>query len=382
VATILSLYAPGFKRFPPSGSTRGGSGRRRRGARADVELTAQIQVVQRESRGTYGAPRIHADLAAQGVQVGRKRVARLMRTVGLQGVTAGRSVRRCVTRWHGRGRTSSIASSPGQIGCGSRTSPTAPPGPHRPRPGRPRYGARAAPADRGDSSLGPRLPVHIARLRPSVCRETGVRPSMGSVGDAYDNAMYESFFATLECEWLARHRFRTQPPVSPCSTSSRAGTIRAAPIRARLPVAHDLQALPRVRRSHSDPRVDDRPGGRYPRIPLGAGAVTISKAVHPPPSRGNSSAAVRDVRIVGTPSVPRQVLVRVTTEHLKRGGHQENHEGNDWTPSCGEAPRLPGGSGRLVNRSSLDHHASGQPRARCRAAGILLRPASRGLSPE
>jgi putative transposase len=32
---------------------------------------------------------------------------------------------------------------------------------------------------------------------------------MGSVGDAYDNAMAESFFATLECELLHRHRFRT-----------------------------------------------------------------------------------------------------------------------------------------------------------------------------
>jgi Integrase core domain len=42
------------------------------------------------------------------------------------------------------------------------------------------------------------------------CREAGVRPSMGSVGDAYDNAMAESFFATLECELLERHRFKTQ----------------------------------------------------------------------------------------------------------------------------------------------------------------------------
>jgi putative transposase len=41
------------------------------------------------------------------------------------------------------------------------------------------------------------------------CRQAGVRPSMGSVGDAYDNAMCESFFATLECELLARSRFRT-----------------------------------------------------------------------------------------------------------------------------------------------------------------------------
>ena len=41
------------------------------------------------------------------------------------------------------------------------------------------------------------------------CRETGVRPSMGSVGDAYDNALCESFFATLECELLDRSRFAT-----------------------------------------------------------------------------------------------------------------------------------------------------------------------------
>jgi transposase InsO family protein len=41
------------------------------------------------------------------------------------------------------------------------------------------------------------------------CRDAGVRPSMGSVGDAYDNAMCESFFATLECELLDRHRFKT-----------------------------------------------------------------------------------------------------------------------------------------------------------------------------
>ena len=39
------------------------------------------------------------------------------------------------------------------------------------------------------------------------CRRAGVRPSMGSVGDCYDNAMAESFFATLECELLERSRF-------------------------------------------------------------------------------------------------------------------------------------------------------------------------------
>ncbi len=42
------------------------------------------------------------------------------------------------------------------------------------------------------------------------CKEASVRPSMGSVGDCYDNALCESFFATLECELLDRSRFETQ----------------------------------------------------------------------------------------------------------------------------------------------------------------------------
>ena len=42
------------------------------------------------------------------------------------------------------------------------------------------------------------------------CKEMGVRPSMGSVGDCYDNAMCESFFATLECELLDRRKFKTK----------------------------------------------------------------------------------------------------------------------------------------------------------------------------
>jgi putative transposase len=41
------------------------------------------------------------------------------------------------------------------------------------------------------------------------CRQASIRPSIGSVGDAYDNAMCESFFATLECELIDRFRLRT-----------------------------------------------------------------------------------------------------------------------------------------------------------------------------
>jgi len=44
----------------------------------------------------------------------------------------------------------------------------------------------------------------------SRCHEMGVRPSMGTVGDAYDNAMAESFFATLECELLNRRSWKSK----------------------------------------------------------------------------------------------------------------------------------------------------------------------------
>ncbi len=42
------------------------------------------------------------------------------------------------------------------------------------------------------------------------CREAGVRPSTGLAGEAYDNAMAEAFFATLDFALLDRRRFRAQ----------------------------------------------------------------------------------------------------------------------------------------------------------------------------
>ena len=58
-----------------------------RRAQADAAVIAQIRAAHAASRGTYGAPRVHAELAAQGIGVGRKRVARLMSQVGLAGVS-------------------------------------------------------------------------------------------------------------------------------------------------------------------------------------------------------------------------------------------------------------------------------------------------------
>jgi len=63
----------------------------RRGASArtvkDHHLLERIRAFYRQSRGTYGAPRIHRDLRAAGVRVGRKRVARLLKQAGLRGVS-------------------------------------------------------------------------------------------------------------------------------------------------------------------------------------------------------------------------------------------------------------------------------------------------------
>jgi putative transposase len=58
----------------------------------DVALIAEIQVAHAGSRGTYGAPRIHAELAGKGTYIGRKRVARLMTQAGLAGVSRRRFV--------------------------------------------------------------------------------------------------------------------------------------------------------------------------------------------------------------------------------------------------------------------------------------------------
>src|SRR5438132_6751077 len=79
------------------------------------------------------------------------------------------------------------------------------------------------------------------------CREAGVRPSMGSVGDAYDNAMCESFFATLECELLARRRFTSQAEARMAVFSYIEGWYnparRHSGIRYLSPIAYEMQML-------------------------------------------------------------------------------------------------------------------------------------------
>ena len=62
-------------------------------ATADAALMEQIPVIHTRSRGTYGERRVHAELAALGVHIGRKRVARLMRALGLAGVSRRKGTR-------------------------------------------------------------------------------------------------------------------------------------------------------------------------------------------------------------------------------------------------------------------------------------------------
>jgi putative transposase len=205
-------------------------------ARADEALSQRIVRIHRESRRTYGAPRIHAELREQGQRVGRKRVARLMRASSVVGVSRRKSFR--TTRRDPAARPASdlvdrnfTATAPNQLWVADITYVPTLAG----------FLYLAVVLDVWSRkivgwAMSPRLVTQIVldalamaleQRRPSAgvvhhsdqgcqytsidfgkrCREAGVRPSMGSVGDCYDNAMCESFFATLECELLDRMRF-------------------------------------------------------------------------------------------------------------------------------------------------------------------------------
>ena len=58
----------------------------------DAALLRRVRTIHAVSRGTYGAPRVHAELRAEGRAVGKKRIARLMRAAGIVGVSRRRGV--------------------------------------------------------------------------------------------------------------------------------------------------------------------------------------------------------------------------------------------------------------------------------------------------
>jgi putative transposase len=212
-------------------------------ARADGRLLRQIRTAHEASRGTYGVPRIHAELAGAGVRVGRKRIARLMRAAGLAGVSRRRFVATTTRSDTARPAPDLVqrvfrAEKPNRLWVADATFiPTV--------VGflylaivldvfsRKVVGWAMATHLRTELMLAA-LEMALGQRRPEGvihhsdqgtqytsiafglrCQAAGVRPSMGSVGDAYDNAMAESFFATLECELLDRQRFATPAEAEP-----------------------------------------------------------------------------------------------------------------------------------------------------------------------
>ena len=203
----------------------------------DEVLLERIRAIHEKSRGTYGAPRIHAELVDEGWRIGRKRVARLMREAGLEGVSRRKWISTTQRRPDARPAPDLVerdftADGPDQLyvadityvptwagflflavvldACTRRV-----------------VGWAIANHLRTELVLDA-LNMALHQRRPSNvihhsdqgtqytsiafgrrCKQAGVRPSMGSVGDCYDNAMCESFFATLECELIDRTTFRT-----------------------------------------------------------------------------------------------------------------------------------------------------------------------------
>ncbi len=207
-------------------------------ALSDTSLTELISEIHARSWGSYGAPRIHAELADRGIRVGRKRVARLMRAAGLQGVTRRKRV--FTTRRASNSRPAPdlvdrnfTANGPNELWVADIT--------YIPTWNGFLYlavvidvwsrrvvGWSMANHLRTDLVLNA-LNMAAQLRRPNNvihhsdqgcqytsiafgkrCRDLNVRPSMGSVGDCYDNALCESFFASLECELIDRFTFRTK----------------------------------------------------------------------------------------------------------------------------------------------------------------------------
>jgi len=206
-------------------------------SRQDATLTEKIREIHGRSRETYGYPRVHAELRSLGVRCGRRRVARLMKVAGLRGCMRGKKRRR-TTRRDPRAapapdllRRDFVAGRPNRVWLADITYvPT-------------REGflylafilevhSRRIVGWSMDSHMRTELVVDalemaVWRRKPSAglvhhsdrgvqytaisfgkrLEEVGIVPSMGRTGSALDNAMAESFIATLKTELVHRRRF-------------------------------------------------------------------------------------------------------------------------------------------------------------------------------
>jgi putative transposase len=207
--------------------------------RVDLMLTGKITAIHRRSSQTYGSPNIHAELADDhDIHVGRKRVARLMRNNGIRGATLRKYVVTTTPDSKAKPAVDLVerrffAEAPDQLWVADMT--------YIPTWSGWLYLAMvmdvysrkivgwAMDTNMRTELILDALQMAVTQRQPSGvihhsdrgsqytsyafgkrCQEAGIMPSMGSVGDAYDNAMAESFFATLEREVLNRRRFKSQ----------------------------------------------------------------------------------------------------------------------------------------------------------------------------
>lgn len=201
-------------------------------------LQARIRAVYTESDQTYGSPRMHQELRAQGVAVGRHRIARLMRAAGLWAVSRRRW--RTTTRRDPRQspapdrlqRAFSVQA-PDQAWATDLTyveteggwlylAVVLDVGTRRvvgwamARHLRDTLALEALAMALGRRRVRPGLLHHsdqgrqyTSRRYQAVLQQQGILPSMSRVGECWDNAVAESFFATLKCERLHRRTYRT-----------------------------------------------------------------------------------------------------------------------------------------------------------------------------
>ena len=201
-------------------------------------LLSRIREIHVFSRETYGQPRMYAELRDDGWQVNHKRVRRLMRLDGLQGATRRKKWRTTRRAKDARPAPDLVerdfsVDGPDQLWVADIT--------YVPTSSGFLYLAVVVDAwsrrvvgwsmkshlktdlvlDALNMALQQRRPDDVIHHSDQGmqytsiafglrCKEARVRPSMGSVGDAYDNAMCESFFATLETELLQRRSLKNQ----------------------------------------------------------------------------------------------------------------------------------------------------------------------------
>jgi len=230
---VLGVSRAGYYAWQRRGASRRG--------RNDQALARLIRTVFAASRETYGAPRVHAELReGYGLRVGRKRVARLMRALGLEGVSRRRRGRRTTVPDPAASPAPDLvqrrfqADRPNQLWVADITYiPTA--------EGWLFLGAVMDMCSRRVVGWSMRndlkaelvidaLAMAITRRQPpaglvhhsdrgsqytslacgKTLRESGLLASMGSRGDAYDNAACESFLSTIKNELLNRRRWQSR----------------------------------------------------------------------------------------------------------------------------------------------------------------------------